>query len=332
LAGLATRDEVARLLGRAAFGATEQDLAEWVGRPYEQLVDHLLDVPPPGRRPPAQDEADRSVRTDGERVTGDPQGAAYWWLERMRTAQYPLEERMTLLWHGHFATAIRESAPDVGSVMAQNATMRTHALGNFSALAAAMTVDPAMLMWLNGADSMAGKPNENYAREFLELFTLGTRPQVYDETDVREAARMLTGWTTDPVTRSVRFDNQRHDKGDKRVLGRTFSNTGRTEYLDLVGHVLSSDTALVHIARTLVRELAYIPAADDPLVAQVAHVLRAAEWELRPALRTIFLSEPFRIADGHRRLVRSPVQTVGASCRAIGVLALLLSSPDWVVI
>ncbi len=121
----ATRDEIARLFGRAAFGATAADLDMWAGRPYAEAVDALLNIPAMDNRSPQSDEARRiaveqSSTGKYDRNSGAIRMAQVWWLERMRTARYPLEERMTLFWHGHFATGVREFYPDVAMLMVQN--------------------------------------------------------------------------------------------------------------------------------------------------------------------------------------------------------------------
>lgn len=144
-----------------------------------------------------------------------------WWLDRMVRSDQPLVERMVLVWHDWFATS-KEGGADQRRMLTQNATIRRHALGDFDALVHAMTVDPAMLLWLSGTNNSRDNPNENYAREMMELFCLGAG-RGYTERDVREQARALTGWRNDwGPTGAVRFryDPAAHDDGVKRVFGR----------------------------------------------------------------------------------------------------------------
>lgn len=315
-ASVATVEDVCRLFARVAFGATPVDVAQWVGHPYDEVVEHLLSVPAePG-------DAEGGLV---QNVPGDPGLAQHWWLELMRTTQYPLLERMTLLWHGHFATAVAfDGSPTIDDLMRQNATIRRHAMGNFRALLAAMTVDPAMLYWLNGAENTSTKPNENYAREFFELFALGRSPQVHNEQDVREAARLLTGWTVDSGG-TAHFNPGRHDTGTKTVLGHRIDNGGAKEYWSLVDLAVGHAVAPRFIASKLVAGLAYVPAptdllaAPDPLVATVADALTRSNWDIRTALRTLLLSDEFRY--GPPRHVRPPVDLVVAGCKALGVTA-----------
>ena len=308
-----TSQDVSRLLARAAFGATAADLDEWTGKPYADLVESLFEVTSLPAVPPLPDDAQRVLL---ERATGDDNDARRWWLERMRTTPFPLLERMTLLWHGHFATGIRYP-PVMPDLVRQNETIRTHALGSFRDLVAALTVDPAMLWWLSGVDNAVPHPNENYARELFELFTLGKRPQVYTERDVREAARVLTGWYVDGAT--AKFAPSRHDQKSKRVLGRTIANANATEYLALVDVALAQPVAKSFIAWKLVANLAYVPGSNDALVTKVAKAL--AGWDVENATRTLLLADEFRYADPKqgRQLVRQPVDTMVHAAKALGV-------------
>ncbi|HEX7166142.1 MAG TPA: DUF1800 domain-containing protein [Acidimicrobiales bacterium] len=307
----ASRADVARLFGRAAFGATSTDLDLHTNRPYVDVVDFLLTVPDPALRPPAADDVTRLQQES----SGTAATAAQWWLERMRTTTYPLEERLTLFWHDHWATAIGES-PAVPGVMKQNQTLRIHSLGSFRTMCQALTIDPAMLQWLDGERSTKNKPNENYAREFFELFTLGVFPQTYTETDIREAARAFTGWVVDPTTGAARFEPSRHDTGTKTILGQTVTNLGAEEYKAVIEIALSQPIASRFVAYKLVQNLAYVPtsldllADPDPLVEEIAAALRANDWQLRPAIRTMLLSDNFRSASAAagRQVVRQPVE------------------------
>ena len=329
MSATATRADVARLFGRAAFGATKKDLDTWTGQPYAAAVDSLFPPGPPGAlgRLPQADEAEQAVQ---DYQTNDVASAYRWWLERMRTTPYPLEERMTLFWHDHFATAAIGS-PDTGAVMMQNKTLRTHALGSFRALANAMTVDGAMVVWLSGIDNFAGGVNENYAREFLELFTLGTVPQVYTETDIREAAKAFTGFIYNTVTRLSEFVPTRHDATVKTVLGRTIgghppaSPAEAIEYREVTEAALAHDggrTASRFVAYKLVQQFGYEVtglAASDPVVEDVAAALRANDaWDIRAAVRTLLLHPGWREADPARRLVRSPVEVMVHAAKALG--------------
>ena len=325
-----TRADVSRLLGRVAFGATAADLDEWTGKPYVDLVDRLLLVP---TMPAQPDEAGRAgtmptyISING---ASPEDGARLWWMERMRTTKFPLLERMTLFWHGHFATAVRFPWPDTAQVVHQVQTLRTHALGNFRTMVELMTIDAAMLHWLNGTDSAVPQPNENYARELFELFTLGRVPQVYTEKDIREAARALTGWQVVPLSElAVFFSSGRHDSGTKKILGKTVTDEGAAEFKKVVAIATAHPVAYRFVAYKMVQEFAYVPKgrdqlrSPDPLVAKVAAALKSSDWDIAKGMRTLLLADEFRFASpvkGQQR-VRQPVELAVAASKALGVNA-----------
>jgi uncharacterized protein (DUF1800 family) len=211
------RDEAEKLLWRAGFGPRPGQVAELARLGLEGAVQSLT-RPGPERLagPPPRDDKGRRI------APTDHWGHDHlWWLDRMVRTNRPLVERMTLVWHDWFAT----SNGGVGSqklMLGQNELFRSHALGSFSELLLDVTKDPAMLLWLSGSNSTRWAPNENYARELMELFTLGAG-RGYSEDDVRAHARSLTGWRNDwkeskgPV--NFRFDAEAHDAGMKKVFG-----------------------------------------------------------------------------------------------------------------
>lgn len=309
-----TAAEVSRVLGRVAFGATPSDLDRWTGKKYTELVDALLTVNP---AVPLPDDAQRLLFATGQNV--DEHDARAWWLERMRTTPFPLLERMTLLWHGHFATGIRYP-PTLKHLVVQNQTLRANALGNVRTLVEAMNVDPAMLYWLNGAENSVPKVNENYAREFFELFTLGKRPQVYTETDIRQAAKAFSGWYVDGSDTAV-FAASRHNTKNKKILGRTVGNLGAEEHKELVDIALDQPVSSLFLAYKMVANLAYVPVTNDALVKAVATTLRTSGWDITAAVRTLLMHEDFRVpvASQERQLVRTPVECVVHAAKALGV-------------
>lgn len=325
-----SREDVSSILGRVAFGATDADLDTWTGRAQDQLADHLMAVPEDPAAFSAQpDEAKRlsvtAAATSADKQNGRAQlqAAQGWWQERMRTTAWPLLERMTLFWHDHFATGLGQPYPDVAMMLTQNQTLRAHALGNFSELLGAMTVDPAMLHWLDGVRSVKGKPNENYAREFLELFTMGVSPQQYSEGDIRESARAFTGWTVNNQRVAV-FDARRHDAGVKTVLGRRIPDLGENEHLAVRDAALAMPVTSRFVAWKLVQKLAYDPGKidvmsdADPLVSRVAAKLREA-WDIRAAVDVLLRAPEFRRRPAPA--ARQPVEQAVHACKALGVAA-----------
>lgn len=313
--------DVSRLFARVAFGATALDLDVWTGRPYADAVDSLLNATSLPL-PVSDEEARTQLVNDPD---ADLTSAREWWLERMRTTPFAVQERMTLLWHGHFATAVSKP-PFLTEVLRQNQTIRVNALGSFQELATQLTVDPAMLFWLGGFDNEIPHPNENYAREFFELFTLGKYPQVYREKDIREAARAFTGWYVDSK-KTARFASARHDRGTKTILGRRVGNLGANEYRKVVEIALAQPVAPRFVAWKLVANLAYVPSranllkAPDPLVKKVAGTLRSSGWNVTEALRTLLLADEFRLAPAARgrQLVRTPVECLVHAAKALDV-------------
>jgi len=320
----ASRADVARLFGRAAFGATAAQLDQWQGKPYAAVVDHLLNVPDPATRGVALDDVSRVVAEVGHNLPL----AQSWWLRRMQTTPWPLEERLVLFWHDHFATSFTPDGPSVMLLMKQNQTLRQHALGSFRAMCEAITIDPAMLIWLNGSVNTVERPNENYARELFELFTLGTAPQVYSETDIRESARALTGWNADALG-LVRFNPANHDTGTKSVLGTTIEDAGELEYKAIVDVALRQPVAPLFVASKLVQSFAYRPTTRDvlterdPLVDEVAAAFTASDWSIRAAVRALLLSDHFRYADpaAGRQVVRQPAELAVHGAKVAGVAA-----------
>jgi len=331
-AGKATRQDIARLFGRAAFGATAADLDKWTGQPYADVVSYLVDVPAPDARLPAFDDAERLTLDrvdDFGQANSRLEEAQEWWLDRMRITAYPLEERMTLFWHNHFATGLNDKGTGVGAMVAQNQTLRRNALGNFRQFCAEITLDPAMLFWLDGAFNSGYAPNENYAREFFELFTLGKYPQIYTEHDIRQSARALSGWTCDPITRVPLFDSGSHASGNKKVLHRTITDQQDKEYLEIVDVALAQTVSPLFIAYKLVLNFAYVPESRNllkspgPLIGKIARTLRRTKWNLREGVRTMLLADEFRYASESRgrQIVRQPIELVVHASKALNMSA-----------
>ena len=332
----ASRADVARLFGRAAFGATGADLDQYTGLPYDQVVGKLVDIPDHPIRQIQLDEVRRGqLETNAE---FNIQECERWWLERMRSTLYPLEERMTLFWHDHFATGYGPD-PFARTMMKQNQMLRVNSLGNYRALCNAVTTDVAMLQYLNGNESYVvpigggnyrRNVNENYGREFFELFTLGVIPQVYTETDLKEAARAFTGWVTSssdglPGHNTSGFQINRHDRGVKTVLGTLVGGPGTdepNEYRKITDIALAQPVASRYLAFKMVQNFGYVPAVTDlladtdPLVTKIAANLRATDWNVKEAVRTMLLADEWRYSTPR---VRMPVELVVHGGKALGV-------------
>ncbi|MEA2351398.1 MAG: hypothetical protein QOG86_2339, partial [Thermoleophilaceae bacterium] len=216
-----------RLLWRAGFGPRPGDVEHVVSIGIPAAV-HELVYPAGAARLIGPEPSDE----DGNALAPfDAWGHDHlWWLDRMVRSNQPLVERMTLIWHDWFATS-NDKVGNQKLMLDQNETMRAGALGSFAGLLGALTVDPAMLLWLDGIENRARDANENYAREVMELFTLGAY-RGYGEEDVRELARAFTGWRADWVDGTgwtdFRYDARRHDTDTKTIFG----NTGNFDWQD----------------------------------------------------------------------------------------------------
>lgn len=335
------------LLSRTCFGAAPQRVERLVSMSLAEAVDALLDEAA-SAAPPARPEWVRDVWINAGRRWQDMSREEYlvvlrrnsarqaeelaqlraWWLDAMITSHAPLREVLTLFWHGHFTSATQTVRVSQAHYQ-QNATLRKHALGNFRAFLEAITLDAAMMMYLDLDDSNRANPNENYARELFELFTLGEGN--YTEKDVREAARALTGWRleapegtvvvnrpTNPesarsVTRDglvARFFPDKHDDGEKTILGKT----GRLGMKDVLDLVVAQPACGRHVAGRLA---AYFGAHDPKgaLVDRMAKAFRDGGYEIRPMLRVLLTSPEFYADAARGNQVKSPVRLLVGACR-----------------
>lgn len=229
---ISERDAVRRLLDRVGLGPRPGEVDTSTTAGFEATLSRLTSAGSPDSgavRTPAPDfgapqrRLGRAAATEDRRAQRQAQNKqslelGSWWLDRMAAVEHPYPERMAWFWHGHFATSVRK-VKSAALMHSQNETMRSLGRGDFRALAQAMIVDPAMLVWLDGGGNKLGKPNENLAREFMELFTLGVGN--YTEGDVRDAARALTGWKVDYTSGTAATAPRAHDPGPKTVLGTT---------------------------------------------------------------------------------------------------------------
>jgi uncharacterized protein (DUF1800 family) len=233
-----------------------------------------------------------------------------WWLNEMVSTPAPLVERMTLFWHNHF-TSGRQKVRFPQLMYRQNALLREHALGNFATLLHAASKDPAMIIYLDAASNRRGRPNENFAREVMELFTLGEGH--YSETDIREAARAFTGWSLDGQREFI-MRRGLHDGGEKTVLGRS----GRFEGDDVLDILLAQRRTAEFIVEKLWREFVS-PEPQPSEVARIAAVFRDSGYEVRTALRELLLSPAFWAPGNRASLIKSPAEYVAGMLRQFAV-------------
>ncbi|HEY6746189.1 MAG TPA: DUF1800 domain-containing protein [Mycobacteriales bacterium] len=310
--------DVALLLRRTGFGTTGAEVEAATARGYEATVAALLHpgpdpgaaaTPPPdlGGEPerPTQGADARAYKRE---IRARSQALALWWLDRMVRVRQPLVERLTFSWHGHWATSIQK-VRSPAMMLAQNETLRAKGRGDFRELARAMVRDPALLVWLDGQRNKKGRPNENLARELMELFTLGVGH--YSEADVREAARALTGWRVDRARVAAAPVPRQHDDGSKTVLGVTADLDDR----GLVDLLTARPESAAHVATRLWARhgSATLPAATRTRLLAAYGPGR----DVTALLRAMFLDPGFR-AD-RSSLVASPVEYVVGVHRALGL-------------
>ena len=248
----------------------------------------------------------------------ETQRLATWWGERMLTTERPLEEKMTLFWHGHFATG-NTKVRDTRMVFQQNEMLRVHANGNFEDLLVGILTDPAMLVYLDNGENIKGHPNENFGRELLELFTLGVGN--YTEQDIREGSRAFTGWTNDVL--EFKFDDEQHDFDEKTFLGRTGAFNGD----DIIEIILEQPAAAEFVGAKLYRFFVR-EEIDASVGATLAATFRDAGYELKPLLTQIFLSRDFYSPPSYATQIKSPVHLVVSTYRKLG-LSELPTIPDF---
>lgn len=237
---------------------------------------------------------------------------SFWWVDRMVRTPRPLEEKMTLFWHGHFATS-EEKLRDYRKIRLQLDTLRRGAIGNFGELLVAVAKDPAMLVFLDAAQNVKGAPNENFGREVMELFTMGVGN--YSEDDIREAARAFTGWGNDDLTFIV--DAQKHDGGPKHFLGRDGNFTGE----DILAIILEQKQTAIYIASKIYRF--FVREDLSPAFAeQLGNLLRDNGYEIAPFLRTLFLSEDFYSEPSVATHIKSPTELIVSTYRKLGLTEL----------
>ena len=300
-----SRKWAAHLYGRAGFGASHEELLEAEKIGYEATLNLLLNGRPKSVEilPTLRDVGRvAAAREDGGEKLRD------WWLYCMLQGQHPLREKLTLFWHNHFATSIAK-VRGTEAMFRQNVLLREHALGKFGPLLQAVSRDPAMLLWLDSNSNVKGKPNENYAREVMELFSLGVGN--YREADIREAARAFTGWHTDG--KSFRFKPELHDDGEKSLFGKT----GPWDGGDVVRIILEQPAAATFLVGKLYSYFVSESPVPEGLLEPLAASFRTSEYDIAALLKTMLSSKWFFSENAFRKRIKSPVEFVLGAARAV---------------
>jgi len=322
-AALGTED-ARHLLNRTGFEAHAAEIAAVAKLSRQEAVDRILaatvtapttpapawidEFIPPRRLRGLTDEERRQLQRQHVERSLELKG---WWITEMIHTPSPLTERMTLFWHNHFTSSVQK-VRSLSLIYRQNLLLRRNALGNFGQMLHEVSKDPAMLVYLDSATNRRGQPNENFAREVMELFTLGEGH--YGEQDVREAARSFTGWSIDPDSGDFKWRPFAHDGGVKTVLGRTGEFKG-DEVLDIL---LAEPRTAEFVVTKLWKEFVS-PVPDAREVARIAGQFRASNYDIKTALRALLTSDAFFAASSRGALIKSPVDLVVGTMRQFDV-------------
>jgi uncharacterized protein (DUF1800 family) len=296
---------IPHLLRRAGFGADPHELEMYQRMGFDTAVNHLVNYQTLDNSwVPARPNI---VLSYSNSDYGDLNTIQWWWLNRMVNTSRPLEEKMTLFWHNHFATGFSKVANPYLMYL-QNRFLRANALGNFGDLLLGITSDPAMLIWLDGDYNTKGNPNENYAREVMEVFSTGRG--LYTEDDVKAGARAFTGFVVNDDGTSS-FVPSRHDSSSKTFLGQT----GYYGPDDIINILVPHPATAFNLATELFSFLAY-PNPSRETVSKFAQVYLDSKYSIKAVVEAILKSDEFRSPSAYLAQVKSPVEFAATALRS----------------
>jgi uncharacterized protein (DUF1800 family) len=314
------RSRVAHLYRRAAFGLHADELDAAAAGGYDAAVDHLLDLSGPDTgadtaagSPPALTSPTVTGTPDPKILQAEVNALGVWWVQRMASSTTPLRERLVLFWHGHFATSVQKvRIPAL--MLRQNEIFRTQGSSNFEALAQAVAKDPSMLLWLDANQNRRQSPNENFARELFELFTLGIGN--YTEDDVKNSARAFTGWQYQRARDTFAVAPAFHDDGIKTVLGQTGAFGGE----DVIRLATHHPAGPPFVVSKLWSHFARPATPSDPVVKDLAAGF-AKDLDVGRLLAAMFRHPEFVAPASRTGLVKEPIAYVAGTLRALGLRA-----------
>ena len=320
-------DGARHLLGRTGFAASASDIRAFAKLSRAEAADRLVKAaaaattaitPPPSwvsEKPPAPAKLQALSQPERQALQRVNVEHAFelreWWFREMLTTASPLAEKMTLFWHNHFATS-QQKVRFTPLVYRQNLLLRRNALGNFGTMLREMGRDPAMLVYLDGANSRKEQPNENFAREVMELFTLGEGN--YSEKDIKEAARAFTGWSVDRESGEFMFRRAIHDYGNKTVLGKT-GNFDGDQVFDIL---LNKPEVAQFITRKLWKEFVSMT-PDEREVTRLAASFRESGYNIAKLMRIMLSSDAFYAPENRAALIKSPVEFVVGTMKTFDI-------------
>lgn len=317
-----TFEQSKHLIERSGVGA-ELEMIEQLSRlTKQQAISHLLNMPSDylitlpsftsfdelrkirrEKEPNSKFKANKKVRQE--------RGVLQRWaIDQLLQNPTALQERMTWFWHNHFTSSIARSNRTINMIRDQTLLIRDQALGNFADLLKGISYDPLMLLYLDGQSNRKGKPNENFARELLELFTLGEGN--YTDQDVKEVARAFTGWRLDK-NNQVKLIKKQQDRGQKVILGKT----GRFTSDDVLNILLKHPKTAEFVATKLWYEFVSTDAPETATIKRWAHTFRSNNYEIKPLLQDIFSSDVFWSEKYKGTLIKSPIDIVIGTLRTL---------------
>jgi len=344
-----TQLELQHLLKRTLFGASKDDLTYFSGKTLSAVLAELLNPISFTPAPPIKEYTTSTTASApdtaialGSTWVGDlnndgtvqsQRRASFkkWWMGLMINQDRSILEKMTLFWHNHFATESNDIS-NAQYVYRHHQLLRTNALGNFKTLTRAITVDSAMLVYLNGQLNTRTAPDENYGRELQELFCCGKGPDsLYTEPDVKAAARVLTGWRNNNTTMTAYFDATRHDTTPKVfssfynntvIAGRTGATAGDLELDDMLNMIFNVQEVAKYICRRIYRWFVYYDidaSVETNIITPLANIFRSNNYEIKPVLQALLQSEHFFDTLSRGCQIKSPVDLVVGMCREFSI-------------
>lgn len=305
---ITNQEKCAQLLRRFGLGAPQSEIDSAVSRGYSETVEAMLAFE---KAPNEIDDEEILTILKGDQNAIRPQMVTTWWIYRMLLTKHPMQEKLALFWHNHFATS--GTKVQQGQLLLQQIQMfQRIGATNFHDLVLEVSRDPAMLLWLDGVTSVKGRPNENYARELLELFTMGIGN--YTEQDIKEAARAFTGWSIRRATGSFFYRADQFDTGEKTFLGKTGNWKGEDIVRMAVEHPAT--------AKFIARKFAHWFISDNPgqkVIDALAKTLVDSKYDVKALVRRIAHSEAFADQKNHRSIIKNPIDFVIGTARTIGM-------------
>lgn len=310
---------VSHLLARTLFGYSKNDLslAQGYGT-YADLVDRAILKDNPQPKAPntwVNTTPAASQTTSGETGTWYRE-FNYWWFDLMHKEGLSMREKMVLFFHNHFANE-RDKVQYPQNMYAQNALFRKYAFGNFKQLVKEISIDPSMLIYLDGNNSRGSAPNENYARELMELFTMGIGN--YTETDIKQAAKVLSGWQVSGLT-STFVASRWYTETSVTVLGKT----AKFDLNTLIDHIFTQKATAEFICRKLYKEFVCFK-PNEAFILQMANVFRSNNYELKPLLTFLLTSDEFYTPSYLGSKIKNPTELMVGACKLLE-----LPTPDYI--